>query len=190
MTDRTQVLAHERMVEIVTAAQAGDREAFGELYVAYRDTVFRFIYYRVATRPLAEDLTSETFVRALCRITTFSWQGKDLGAWLITIARNLIADNFKSSRHRREVSTGEMLDGDELEPSTEDAIVTYLDNCVLRSAVKRLNEQQQMCVTLRFLEQKSVTETAEIMGKQEGAVKTLQYRAVRSLARLLPADAI
>ena len=86
----------EAMVHLVRQAQEGSADAFGELYRIYCDTVFRYIYYRVSTRALAEDLTSETFVRALRRITTFSWQGRDFGAWLVTIARNLVADHFKS----------------------------------------------------------------------------------------------
>jgi RNA polymerase sigma-70 factor (ECF subfamily) len=171
-------------------AQDGNADAFGELYRIYNDTVFRYIYYRVSTRALAEDLTSETFVRALRRITTFSWQGRDFGAWLVTIARNLVADNFKSSRHRMEVSTGEMLDSNEVEASPEETVLEHLSNETLLDAVHRLNDQQRECVTLRFLQGLSVAETAEIMGKNEGAIKTLQYRAVRTLARLLPADAL
>jgi len=180
----------EQMVGLVKQAQDGNADAFGELYRIYNDTVFRYIYYRVSTRALAEDLTSETFVRALRRITTFSWQGRDFGAWLVTIARNLVADHFKSSRHRMEVSTGEMLDSNEVEASPEETVLEHLSNETLLDAVHRLNDQQRECVTLRFLHGLSVAETAEIMGKNEGAIKTLQYRAVRTLARLLPADAL
>jgi RNA polymerase sigma-70 factor, ECF subfamily len=179
----------EQMVALVKQAQEGCPDAFGELYRLYVDTVFRYIYYRVSTRALAEDLTSETFVRALRRITTFSWQGRDFGAWLVTIARNLVADHFKSSRHRMEVSTGEMLDSNEVEASPEDSVLESLSNQALLEAVHRLNDQQRECVTLRFLQGLSVAETADIMGKNEGAIKTLQYRAVRTLARLLPAEA-
>jgi RNA polymerase sigma-70 factor (ECF subfamily) len=180
----------EAMVHLVRLAQEGSADAFGELYRIYCDTVFRYIYYRVSTRALAEDLTSETFVRALRRITTFSWQGRDFGAWLVTIARNLVADHFKSSRHRMEVSTGEMLDSNEVEASPEESVLEHLSNEALLDAVHRLNDQQRECVTLRFLQGLSVAETADIMGKNEGAIKTLQYRAVRTLARLLPAESL
>jgi RNA polymerase sigma-70 factor (ECF subfamily) len=177
-----------RMLALVERAQDGDGEAFGKLYDAYMDTVYRYIYYRVSNRALAEDLTSETFLRALRRISTFTWQGRDFGAWLVTIARNLVADHFKSSRHRLEVPTGEMLDSNETEASPEDSVLAYLSNRALLDAVKQLNSQQQECVTLRFLHGLSVAETAKIMGKNDGAIKTLQYRAIRTLARLLPAD--
>ncbi|EFL24226.1 putative RNA polymerase ECF-subfamily sigma factor [Streptomyces himastatinicus ATCC 53653] len=178
-----------RMMDLVERAQAGEAEAFGRLYDQYADTVYRYIYYRVGGRATAEDLTSETFLRALRRIGTFTWQGRDFGAWLVTIARNLVADHFKSSRFRLEVTTGEMLDANEVERSPEDSVLESLSNAALLQAVRKLNPQQQECVTLRFLQGLSVAETARVMGKNEGAIKTLQYRAVRTLARLLPDDA-
>jgi len=178
-----------RMMELVERAQAGETEAFGRLYDHYSDTVYRYIYYRVNGKATAEDLTSETFLRALRRIGTFTWQGRDFGAWLVTIARNLVADHFKSSRFRLEVVTGEMLDANEVERSPEDSVLESLSNESLLTAVRKLNPQQRECVTLRFLQGLSVAETARIMGKNEGAIKTLQYRAVRTLARLLPEDA-
>jgi RNA polymerase sigma-70 factor, ECF subfamily len=186
--DRTHDAESLRMLALVELAQKGDGEAFGQLYDAYSDTVYRYIYYRVSNRPLAEDLTSETFLRALRRISTFTWQGRDFGAWLVTIARNLVADHFKSSRYRLEVPTGEMLDSDETESSPEDSVLAYLSNKALLDAVRQLNSQQQECVTLRFLHGLSVAETAKIMGKNDGAIKTLQYRAIRTLARMLPVD--
>lgn len=88
-------------------ARDGDAEAFGSLYDHYVELVYRYIYYRVGTHSLTEDLTSETFLRALRRICDFHWQGKDFGAWLVTIARNLVADHFKSGRYRLEVCTAE-----------------------------------------------------------------------------------
>ncbi|WBB79047.1 sigma-70 family RNA polymerase sigma factor [Micromonospora sp. WMMD882] len=175
---------------LVERAQAGETEAFGLLYDRYVDTVFRFVYFRVGNRQLAEDLTSDTFLRALKRIGSFTWQGRDLGAWLVTIARNLVADHFKSGRYRLEVTTGDVLDADREdrgpEGSPEAAVVEHVTNVALLTAVKQLNPEQQECIVLRFLQGFSVAETARAMGKNEGAIKALQYRAVRALARLLP----
>ena len=175
---------------LVERAQNGEVEAFGLIYDRYMDTVFRFIYFRVGNRQLAEDLTSDTFLRALKRIGSFTWQGRDLGAWLVTIARNLVADHFKSGRYRLEVTTGDVLDADREdrgpEGSPEAAVVDHITNVTLLSAVKQLNPEQQECIVLRFLQGFSVAETAQSMGKNEGAIKALQYRAVRALARLLP----
>ncbi|WP_425411370.1 ECF subfamily RNA polymerase sigma factor, BldN family [Longispora albida] len=175
---------------LVERAQAGEAAAFGLLYERYVDTVFRYIYFRVGNRPLAEDLTSDTFLRALKRISSFTWQGRDLGAWLVTIARNLVADHFKSGRYRLEVATADVLDADREERgpegSPEAAVIDKLTNVTLLTAVKQLNPEQQECIVLRFLQGFSVAETANAMGKNEGAIKALQYRAVRALARLLP----
>ncbi|HEX5543236.1 MAG TPA: ECF subfamily RNA polymerase sigma factor, BldN family [Micromonospora sp.] len=175
---------------LIRRAQAGDAEAFGLIYDRYVDTVFRFVYFRVGNRQLAEDLTSETFLRALRRIGSFTWQGRDIGAWLVTIARNLVADHFKSGRYRLEVTTSDVLDADREdrgpEGSPEAAVVEHITNVTLLTAVKKLNPEQQECIVLRFLQGFSVAETAKAMGKNEGAIKALQYRAVRSLARLLP----
>ncbi|WP_433827412.1 ECF subfamily RNA polymerase sigma factor, BldN family [Actinoplanes sp. CA-015351] len=175
---------------LVERAQAGESEAFGLIYDRYVDTVFRFVYFRVGNRQLAEDLTSDTFLRALKRIGSFTWQGRDLGAWLVTIARNLVADHFKSGRYRLEVTTGDVLDADREdrgpEGSPESAVVDHITNVALLTAVKQLNPEQQECIVLRFLQGFSVAETAKTMGKNEGAIKALQYRAVRALNRLLP----
>ena len=175
---------------LVERAQAGEAEAFGLIYDRYVDTVFRFVYFRVGNRQLAEDLTSDTFLRALKRIGSFTWQGRDLGAWLVTIARNLVADHFKSGRYRLEVTTGDVLDADREdrgpEGSPESAVVDHITNVALLTAVKQLNPEQQECIVLRFLQGMSVAETAQVMGKNEGAIKALQYRAVRTLGRLLP----
>jgi len=183
---------------LVEQAQAGDANAFAQIYQRYLDTVFRFIYFRVSNRQVAEDLTAETFLRALKRIGSVTWQGRDLGAWLVTIARNLVADYFKSGRYRFEVATGDVLESDGLgrtgvdaqdrapESSPEAAVVDHITHVELLNAVQRLNPEQRECIVLRFLQGFSVAETAQAMGKNEGAIKALQYRAVRALHRLLP----
>jgi RNA polymerase sigma-70 factor, ECF subfamily len=178
------------VMEIVTRAQQGDADAFGQLYDRYVDVVYRYIQYRVSSTALAEDLTSETFLRALRRITSYTWQGRDFGAWLVTIARNLIADHYKSGKYRLEVATSDLVEAgaDRREEGPENEVLASLTNEVLLEAVKQLNAEQQECIALRFLQGMSVAETAQIMGKNEGAIKALQYRAVKSLGRMLPQD--
>jgi RNA polymerase sigma-70 factor, ECF subfamily len=178
------------VMDVVRRAQGGDADAFGDLYDRYVDVVYRYIYYRVGNATLSEDLTSETFVRALRRITSYTWQGRDFGAWLVTIARNLIADHFKSGRYRLEVATSDLVEAgaDQREEGPEDEVLAGITNAALLEAVKALGAEQQECISLRFLQGLSVAETAAVMGKNEGAIKALQYRAVKSLARLLPED--
>jgi RNA polymerase sigma-70 factor, ECF subfamily len=179
------------MWTLVQRTQAGDTAAFGLIYERYADTVFRFIYFRVDNRPLAEDLTSDTFLRALRRINSFTWQGRDLGAWLITIARNRVADEFKSARFRLERSFGDIGDAADRvdvdpEGHPEDTVIDHITNVALIAAVKQLNPLQQECIVLRFLRGFSVAETARAMGRNEGAVKAAQCRAIESIALLLP----
>ena len=177
------------MAALVRLAQEGDGEAFGQIYDRYVDTVYRYLYYRVGSQSLAEDLTSETFLRALRRIDSFSWQGRDIGAWFVTIARNLVTDHFKSSRFRLEVTTGDMLDADRGDDGIEETVLDRLQNAALLDAVRQLKPEQQECIVLRFLQGLSVAETAAVMKRSEGAVKQLQLRAVRALAKLLPEPA-
>jgi RNA polymerase sigma-70 factor (ECF subfamily) len=172
--------------QLVERAQQGDAEAFGELYDRYVTVVHRYVLHRVGDRVLAEDVTSETFVRALRRIDSLSFQGRDVGAWLVTIARNIVFDHVKSSRYRLEVTTADMLDADRATDGPEDAVVAHLTNTQLLSAVKELGDEQQECIVLRFLHGLSVAETAAVMGKKDGAIKALQHRAVRRLAAILP----
>jgi RNA polymerase sigma-70 factor (ECF subfamily) len=180
----------DEVADLVARAQNGDSSAFGEIYDRYSETVYRYIYFRVNNAQLAEDLASETFLRALRRISSFSWQGRAFGAWLVTIARNLVVDHFKSGRYRLEIVKPDVLGADapESDPTTspETAVLERLTNATLLTAVKKLNPDQQECIVLRFLQGFTVAETARTMGKNEGAVKALQYRAVRTLARLLP----
>jgi RNA polymerase sigma-70 factor, ECF subfamily len=176
-------------IGLVQRAQAGDTDAFGELYDRYVDQVYRYIAYRVASRQVAEDLTSETFLRALRRIGTFTWQGRDVGAWFTTIARNLVADHYKSGRYRLELTTddiGESGGPPQLVEGPEGAVLEAMNNKILLEVIKQLNAEQQECIALRFLQGLSVSETAQVMGKNEGAIKALQYRAIRTLGRLLP----
>jgi RNA polymerase sigma-70 factor (ECF subfamily) len=176
----------ERIAALVTLAQRGDAEAFGQIYDAYVDSIYRYLYYRVGSHALAEDLTSETFLRALRRIDSFTWQGKDIGAWFVTIARNLVTDHVKSSRFRLEVTTADMLDADRADDGIEEEVLGRLQSAVLLDAIRQLKAEQQECIVLRFLQGLSVAETSAVMRRSEGAVKQLQLRAVRALAKLVP----
>jgi RNA polymerase sigma-70 factor (ECF subfamily) len=167
-------------------ARGGDADAFGMLYDHYNATVYRFIYYRVGAVALAEDLTSETFFRALRSMSTFRWQGKDFGAWLMTIARNLTADHFKSGRNRLEMTTEDMTPHDTATEGPESSVLASLANEALLTALHELPAEQQECLILRFLQGMSIAETAAVLNRSEGAVKQLQLRGVRNLAKLLP----
>ena len=171
---------------LVKACQAGDQDAFRELYARYQDVVFRYVLFRLGDRTLAEDLTQETFLRALRRISSVSYQGRDIGAWFVTIARNLIFDHVKSSRYRLESTTADMVEHSPTTHGPEQQVIEMATNSELLKAIDKLNPDQQDCIRMRFLQGLSVAETAERMHRAEGAVKALQHRAVRRLAQLMP----
>ncbi|WP_231104900.1 sigma-70 family RNA polymerase sigma factor [Haloechinothrix halophila] len=190
----TEDTTSEQAWGLVHAAQQGDTAAFGMLYDQYVDTVYRYVLFRVGDKELAEDVTSETFLRALRRITSVSYQGRDVGAWFVTIARNLILDHVKSSRYRREIATGEIADAGSVpflaekqaDAGPEQQVIAMATKDELFRCIQELGDDQQECIVLRFLQGLSVAETAEIMDRNEGAIKALQHRAVRRLAQLMP----
>lgn len=173
---------------LVTAAQAGDRDAFGQLYARYADGVSRFVGNRLRDRGAVEDLTSETFSRALRRIDSVADQGRDVGAWFTTIARNLVLDHVKSSRHRLETVTAEITDARASDASPEQAVIEKETAAELHRHVARLPAAQQECIRRRFWEELSVAETAAAMGRGEGAVKALQHRAIVGLRATMTGD--
>jgi RNA polymerase sigma-70 factor (ECF subfamily) len=176
-----------RLIALVELARNGDKEAFGQLYDHYQPSVYRFLYYRVGSMTLAEDLTAETFFRALRSMHSFRWQGKDFGAWLMTIARNLTADHFKAGRTRLEQTTEDMQTLDTTSEGPEVEVLSSLTNESLLKALGELPTEQRECLIMRFLQGLSIAETAEILGRSSGAVKQLQLRGVRNLAKLIPA---
>lgn len=177
--------------QLMARAQAGDIDAFGELYSRYREMVFRFVHFRAHDRQLAEDISQETFVRALRNVERWQDQGKDVGAWLVTIARNMLVDHFKSGRYRLEVTVGAGLDvGAERrdtnrEGNPEAAVIEQLRDTALLRALWRLTEDQRNCLVHRFVQGLSVAETATAMGREQGAIKALAHRGVMAMTQLL-----
>lgn len=120
-----------RLIALVELARGGDAEAFGQLFDHYQSSVYRFLYYPTRSATLAEDLTSETFFRALRSMNNFRWQGKDFAAWLMTIARNLCTDHFKAGRTRLEFATEDMTLHDDATEGPENAVLAGLTNEIL-----------------------------------------------------------
>ena len=168
------------------AAQAGDMEAYGKLYERYKDVVFRFLLFRLGDRPQAEDLSAETFLRALRRISTVRNQGKDISAWFVTIARNLVLDYYKSSMYRLEVSTAEILDASRVDSSPEARLIESFTATEIRACLDLLPPAQRECIRLRYYKDMSVRDTALVMGCKEDAVKQLSFRAMHTLRRIVP----
>lgn len=174
---------------MLTRARAGDRAAFAGLYNEHQGEVMRYVLRRVGDQHLAEDLTSETFLRALRRLDAFAWQGKDIGAWLMTIARNIVADHFRSARFRYETSVADMFEGDERVMSAEDTALTEIAvdelRTTIQSALVDLPLSQRTVLTRRYLQEQSIREAAASMELTQGAVKTMTWRAMRNVEHKL-----
>lgn len=176
---------------LVARAKEGDRAAFAQLYRQYLPSVYKFLYYRVGSKAQAEDMTAETFLRALRKIETFTWTGADFGAWLMRIARNLVLDDAKSSRSRLEILNDEMPEGAAgHQAPAEAAAMEAFTNVEVYKAIKRLRPDQQEVITLRFLHGMGVGEVAKSMDKKEGTVRTLQFRGLKALEKILVARGV
>ncbi|MEU6770610.1 sigma-70 family RNA polymerase sigma factor [Streptomyces sp. NPDC046759] len=174
---------------LITRAQQGDREAFAELYRMHHGVIAALIGQRVRSNAaLAEDLTADVFVKAWAKITTFTWNGTSIRAWLCTIARNVVIDHFKTATTRRLTFVDQITQvGDAWAPSVsnpEDTVLSSLALDDLHHALSEITPRQQVVIRLRFLGEMSVRETARTMGTTDAAVKTLQWRALDSLRKV------
>lgn len=176
---------------LVEAAQTGNRDAFAQLYQHYHDTVFGFIYFRIGNRRDSEDLTQDVFLRALRRLETFTWQGKDFGAWLTTIARNIVTDHRKSHHYQRSTvsdhtdeANGAWWSADTDRRIDAQAVVEAAETAAaLDRALAQLTGKQREVLRLRFGSDLSVDETALALGMEASAIKSLQHRATQAMRR-------
>ncbi|WP_051812437.1 sigma-70 family RNA polymerase sigma factor [Kitasatospora sp. MBT63] len=173
--------------DLVSRAKSGEEEAFARLYRLYSPLVSRYLARRIRDPLAVEDLTSETFLRILCRIGTFSWQGHAFEAWVLTIARNLAIDHARSvvmSRNRLDADARRR----RLSPSAEDEALVRIFRDALDVVLEGLTPPQRECVRLRLIADLSVSETARLMGRSAGAVKTLHYRAMKKVCAQIGED--
>jgi len=169
--------------DVIDRARNGDAAAFGEIYDTHVDSVYRYLLYRVREPSDAEDLTSEVFTRAFANVHRYRWQGKSFLAWLYTIARNAVTDRRRRDRPTVELDNAHGLA--EEGPTAHDRAVLGEEVDALRGAVKHLTGEQQEVLVLRFVDDLSSREVADILGKNEGAVRALQFRALGRLRRIL-----
>jgi RNA polymerase sigma-70 factor, ECF subfamily len=165
---------------LVEAAQK-DPACFAALYEANFERVYAFIAGRVRNRAEAEDLTSEVFQKALAHLVSFEWRGAPFAAWLYRIAANAIANHSGAAAREREVPVAGDPPGVAVAPQIQPDIEDVERRARLFRLVKSLPPDQRRVVNLRFAEEKSVREIAQEMGRTEGAVKQLQFRALGTL---------
>jgi RNA polymerase sigma-70 factor (ECF subfamily) len=169
--------------ELIRRAQAGDVEVIGRLYEHYHQNVFRYLYYRVGDRQIAEDLTSEVFLRMLRFISGFNPPAATFQAWLFQIARNLAIDQYRKTSSRQDMPLDESLATGTLD--LDGAIEHNLTSETLRKALERLNSHQRDVILMRFVAGMPVAQVARALHKSEDAVKGLQRRALITLRDVL-----
>jgi len=161
--------------DVIERARSGDRSAFADLY----DT-------RVREPSDAEDLTSDVFTRAFANIHRYRWQGKSFLAWLYTIARNAVTDRRRRQRPTVDLENAFGLAEDG--PTAHEHAVRGEEVDALRGAVKHLTTEQQEVLVLRFVENMSSRQVANMLGKNEGAIRALQFRALGRLRKLMTSE--
>jgi RNA polymerase sigma-70 factor (ECF subfamily) len=172
--------------QLVERAQQGDRDALEELYLIHFDRIYSYLHVTVGNRHDAEDLTTQTFLRMLESINTFRFRSAPFSAWLFRIAHNLAMDHFRA--HRRWQPEEEVPEPPgEAEPSAELRAMHSIGRQSMLELIEGLSPEQQQVLTLKFVFSFANTDVATILGKTEGAVKSLQHRALVSLQKQITA---
>src|SRR4051794_39035499 len=181
-TDST---AHVR--KLVERGQQDDRQALEELYLLHFDRIYSYLHMSVGNRHDAEDLTTQTFLKMLEAIGRFRWQSAPFSAWLFRIAHNLAMDHFRAARRwqpEEDVPEPEGM----TESSAEDAALHSIGRKSMLELIENLSLEQQQVLMLKFLFNFSNGETGTVLDKSEGAIKSLQHRALASLQKQVTQD--
>jgi RNA polymerase sigma-70 factor, ECF subfamily len=174
----------KRVRALVDRAQHGDRDALEELYLIHFDRIYSYLHVSVGNRHDAEDLTTQTFLRMLESIGKFRWQSAPFSAWLFRIAHNLAMDHFRANkRWQPEEEVPEPV-ADET-TSAETGALESIGRKSMLELIEELSPEQQQVLTLKFVFNFANAEAATILGKSEGAIKSLQHRALASLQKQL-----
>jgi RNA polymerase sigma-70 factor (ECF subfamily) len=168
---------------LVDRAKAGDRGALEELYLIHFDRIYSYLHMSVGNRHDAEDLTNQTFVRMIESIDRFEWRQAPLSAWLFRIAHNLAMDHFRAGR--RWQPEEEPPEPEDSQQSADEEALHSIGRQSMLEMIEGLSEEQQQVLMLKFVFNFGNGEVAAILGKSEGAIKSLQHRALASLQRQL-----
>ncbi len=167
---------------LIRAAQAGDREAFAALYEAHVDRVYSYLVRRMGQPADAEDVTAEVFIRAMKALKSYEFRGAPFVAWLLRIAHNTAVNYMKKQTRRGEVPLQENI-SDVNDPA--ELAMDRVASDEITKALQGLTALQRQVITLRYMAQLSIAETAAKMERTEGAVKFLQHSALRALQRTM-----
>jgi RNA polymerase sigma-70 factor (TIGR02952 family) len=166
---------------LVARAKAGDADAFGQLYEAYLDKIYRYIYFRVTDEQIAEDLISQVFTKAWENLSRYQPSGRPFIAWLYTIAHNTVIDHYRTRKDTVPIENTLSLASDA--PSPHEQVELHFETDNLRTALQTLTPEQQQVVVLKFISGMSTDEIAGQLRKSAGAIRALQMRALQALAK-------
>jgi RNA polymerase sigma-70 factor (ECF subfamily) len=166
---------------ILKQAAQGDGEAFGVLYERYVGRIYNYIYYRTGNPYDAEDLTARVFYRAMRHIGNYNDRGLPLSAWLYRIAHNLVANWHRDNSRRKEIPLEEGMHGRYGSDHPETDLLNLEERDRLIRVIRSLTPDRQQLLILKFVEHLSNAEIGQIMGRSEGAVKSLYHRALLAL---------
>jgi RNA polymerase sigma-70 factor (ECF subfamily) len=183
-TARKKEAETEHVRGLVERAQAGDRDALEELYLIHFERIYSYLHVSVGNRFDAEDLTTQTFLKMLESIGKFRWQSAPFSAWLFRIAHNLAMDHFRTRKRWQPEEEVPEPEADE-STSAETAAFESIGRRSMLELIEELSHEQQQVLTLKFVFNFGNAEAATILGKTEGAIKSLQHRALVSLQRHL-----
>ena len=167
--------------EALKRASAGDSEAFGILYDRYVGRIYNYIYYRTGNQHDAEDLTSRVFTRAMKHITNYQDRGVPFSAWLYRIAHNLVANWHRDNCRRQEITLDDAYKTSSDGELPEFALIRTEEERALLEVIRYLSEDRQQLLILKFVDHLSNAEIGHIMGRTEGAIKSLYHRTLLSL---------
>jgi RNA polymerase sigma-70 factor (ECF subfamily) len=173
----------EHVRDLVARGQQGDRDALEELYLIHFDRIYSYLHVSVGNRHDAEDLTTQTFLKMLEKIGSFKWQSAPFSAWLFRIAHNLAMDHFRSRRRWQPEEDVPEPPPSEAEPSAELEAMRTIGRESMLKLIEELSPEQQQVLTLKFVFNLPNAEVAAILDKTEGAIKSLQHRALASLQK-------
>ncbi len=167
--------------EVLSSASRGDREAFGVLYEHYIERIFNYVYYRTGNLHDAEDLTARVFQRAMNHIRNYTDRGVPFSAWLYRIAHNLVANWHRDRSRRQEIPLNDLPVVPSKDDRPEATLVRSQEQDALLKLIRQLPPERQSLLILKFVEDMSNAEIGLIMGRSEGAVKSLYHRTLLSL---------
>ncbi len=177
-------VSSQQLGRLVREAQQGEREALEELYLLHFDRIYSYLHMSVGNRYDAEDLTTQVFVKMLESIAKFRWRSAPFSAWLFRIAHNLAMDHFRANKRWQPEEEVPEPDPGEGSAAEEEALESIGRQSMLE-LIQNLSHEQQQVLTLKFVFNFSNGEAATILDKTEGAIKSLQHRALASLQRQL-----